>query len=124
MPVTRRVPKVLFLIADTGGGHRSAANAIRAAMDIISPETFSSFRPATYPPIDVSTLPFAPASMLPQSWGGVQRAWQADIHDVFQECGPSPLRHTANLYGPTVEKLPRLYASLWHATNTRATYAA
>jgi len=27
-----RVPRILFLIADTGGGHRSAANAIRAAI--------------------------------------------------------------------------------------------
>lgn len=124
MTATRRIPVVLFLIADTGGGHRSAANAIRAAMDLIMTESLTGERPAAMQSIDRALMPFNPHDLQPQNWNGKRRPWRAEIHDIFQECGLGPLKRTARLYGPTVEKTPLVYASLYRATNTRPTYAA
>lgn len=124
MVATRRVPLVLFLIADTGGGHRSAANALRAAMDLIAAESPQFDQPAHSAGIDPRLLPFSPHNLIPAKWNGVMRPWRGDVRDIIQECGRQPLRRSANLYGPTVEKTPRVYAGFWHATNTRATYAA
>ena len=124
MATTRRVPLVLFLIADTGGGHRSAANAIRSAMDLLAPESFATERPASLAQIDTSKLPFSPHELLPTNWGGATRPWRAEIRDIFEECGLFPLRRTARLYGPTVEKSPAVYSSFYHVTNTRPAYAA
>lgn len=124
MVATRRVPLVLFLIADTGGGHRSAANAIRAAMDLIATESpqFNQLTPPTG--IDPHLLPFSPHHLIPVKWNGVMRPWRSEVRDIIQECGRLPLRRSANMYGPAVEKTPRVYAGFWHVTNTRATYAA
>ncbi len=116
----QRAPVVLFLVADTGGGHRSAANAIRAAMNLIAPESIKNSN-ASEPPLQ---LPFSPQAFLPPSWNAVLRPWRAEVHDIFEECGMAPLRRTARMYGPTVERTPRVYASFYHASNTRATYAA
>ena len=124
MAATRRVPLVLFLIADTGGGHRSAANAIRAAMDLIATESFVGERPSALTPIDVTELPFAPHELLPLAWGGAARPWRVEIRDIFQECGEFPLRRTVNLYGPTVEKTPSVYSGFYHVTNTAPAYMA
>ncbi|NDJ77400.1 MAG: hypothetical protein GYB65_14200, partial [Chloroflexi bacterium] len=33
--------RVVFLMSDTGGGHRSVANAIRTALDARYPDTFT-----------------------------------------------------------------------------------
>jgi 1,2-diacylglycerol 3-beta-galactosyltransferase len=123
MAVTRRVPQILFLIADTGGGHRAAANAIRAAMQLIAPETHPSdgAPPTTIPP---GAFAFDPHDLIPKGWGGATRAWHAEIHDIIAECGSRTLQRTANMYGPLVTHRPRVYASVWHATNTRTTYAA
>ncbi len=124
MTAGRRVPTVLFLIADTGGGHRSAANAIRAAMHLIAPETPGEGRPIPPPVIDVNALPFAPQELIPANWHGSARPWHAEIHDIFQECGRLPLRRTVRLYGPTVEKTPTVYSGFYHVTNTAPAYAA
>jgi 1,2-diacylglycerol 3-beta-galactosyltransferase len=123
MAATRRVPRILFLIADTGGGHRSAANAIRAAMALIAPETDLPEDPVPVR-MDPAAFPFDPHEYMPAAWSASLRRWHAVIPDIFQECGLPPLRHTVNLYGLTVTTRPILYAGLWHATNTRATYAA
>lgn len=121
MTIAHRVPTILFLIADTGGGHRSAANAIRAAMDLIAPESFppERSRPLNIDPV---LLPFDAHRLVPAQWGGAVRPWHAEIRDIFQECGRYPLGEIANNYGPTVEFRPRMYAGIWHATNTRPTY--
>ena len=119
-----RVPRILFLIADTGGGHRSAANAIRAAMDVIAPEADLPTIPASHSSITASELPFAPSGYLPAAWSGALRPWHADIHDIFQECGRSPIRQTMRLYGPTVTNSPTLYAGFYYATNTPPIFAA
>jgi 1,2-diacylglycerol 3-beta-galactosyltransferase len=123
MAALRRIPRILFLIADTGGGHRSAANAIRAAMSLIAPEIAldGNLAPAV---LDVATLPFDPHALVPPGWGGGVRPWHGEIHDIIAECGPLPMRRMAGMYGVTVARRPRVYAGMWHATNTRATYAA
>ncbi len=116
----QRAPVVLFLVADTGGGHRSAANAIRAAMNLIAPEATKNAQSAE----PALKLPFSPQDFLPPEWNAVSRPYRAEIHDIFEECGKSFLRRTARMYGPTVERTPRVYASFYYASNTRATYAA
>jgi 1,2-diacylglycerol 3-beta-galactosyltransferase len=118
-----RVPRILFLIADTGGGHRAAANAIRAAMQLIAPEALP---PGAMPPtiIPPGAFTFNPHDLIPKNWGGAIRPWHAEIEDIIAECGPRTLQRTANMYGPLVTNRPRVYAGVWHVTNTRATYAA
>jgi len=123
MTATRRVPVILFLIADTGGGHRSAANAIRAAMDLINTEsTTNSNKPLVT--FNANELTFSTQDYIPSSWGKSARPWRAEIHDIFQECGLLPLRRTAKLYGPTVEKTPSVYAGFYYVTNIKPAYAA
>ncbi|MBA3823218.1 MAG: hypothetical protein H0X24_04825, partial [Ktedonobacterales bacterium] len=119
-----RVPRILFLIADTGGGHRSAANAIRAAMDLIAPEIDIPNAPAPHVGIDAQELPFSPSVYLPAAWSQVPRPWHADIHDIFQECGRSPIRRTMKMYGPAVTNTPTLYAGFYYATNTLPIFTA
>jgi 1,2-diacylglycerol 3-beta-galactosyltransferase len=119
MASQQRVPLVLFLIADTGGGHRSAANAIRAAMDVIVPERFEGERPASLPPFDATRFDFDPAAFRPAAWKGAKRPWRAEIRDAFQECGRYPVRRTANMYGPVVQNSPRVYASFYYITNIK-----
>ncbi len=123
MVAKRRVPLVFFLIADTGGGHRSAANAIRAAMDLMMPETFAGARPASLTPISTAELDFPPAEYLPANWSSKKHRWRAEIRDIFQECGNLAVRRVANMYGPTVEKTPGLYAGFYHVSNIRPVYA-
>src|SRR5579883_2810488 len=123
MASLRRVPRILFLIADTGGGHRAAANAVRAAMDLIAPETRASERDEATPR-ESGSLPVQVHTMLPGSWGGAVRPWSAYVVEIFQECGPLAVRRASTLYGPTVTKRPYVWAGLYHATNTRPTYAA
>lgn len=119
-----RVPQILFLIADTGGGHRSAANAIRAAMALIAPEALAGNPSGMAPHITVAALSFSTRDLVPANWGGSLRPWHAELKDIFQECGTMPLRRGANLYGPTVEKRPYMWASLYHGTNMSATLTA
>jgi 1,2-diacylglycerol 3-beta-galactosyltransferase len=116
-----RVPQILFLIADTGGGHRSAANAIRAAMDLIAPETLTR---GERPMVRIASLPFATTELLPQPWGGKPWPWHAEIRDIFRECGTAPMRNYDRMYGPMVEKRPQVWAGLYHGTNTPPTFAA
>jgi 1,2-diacylglycerol 3-beta-galactosyltransferase len=89
-----RQRKVLFLIADTGAGHRSAANAIYHAMgqlaDAASPAPLGD--------------------------------WEADIIDVFVECSRFPLRNGVFLYGPAIKYSPRLYGRFFRMTNTTPRY--
>jgi 1,2-diacylglycerol 3-beta-galactosyltransferase len=120
MVASRRVPVVLFLIADTGGGHRSAANAIRTAMNLISSEKIEGESSE----VSQANLPFSTRSMIPTSWGDTQRPWRAEIRDIFQECGRFILRRTVRLYGPTVENTPGVYAGFYYMTNTRPLYDA
>lgn len=116
MSAPPRQRRVLFLIADTGAGHRSAANAIHHAMRMLadSPELSSPRHPVSGPD-GVEQRPGRPREN-----GG----WHADIVDAFMECGRFPLRNGIFLYGPAIKHSPRLYGGFFHLTNSTARYQA
>src|SRR5215472_13743716 len=100
MKGTPRPRTVLFLISDTGAGHRSAANAINAAMTLVEAQAISS----------------PPGSSAPRMRRD-QRSnppWRSVIVDVFAECANFPLRNGVFLYGPAIKHSPRIYSQLFH----------
>jgi 1,2-diacylglycerol 3-beta-galactosyltransferase len=91
---TRRT--ILFLISDTGAGHRSAANAVCKAVRLISAREAAPGHASS----DINLL----------------------VVDAFAECAHLPLRKTVCLYGPVTEHTPRLYGQLFHLTNSNARF--
>ena len=106
MNAPQRPHTVLFLIADTGAGHRSAANAIAEAMRIMQSES----RP----------IPTAGSSA--SRMRGPE--WRALVVDVFAECCRFPLRNGLFLYGPAIQHSPQLYGQLYRLTNTAERFSA
>lgn len=106
MKGTPRPRTVLFLISDTGAGHRSAANAIHAAMRLVEEQTPRSPRPGA------------------ARQTGHDPNWRVVIVDGFAECANFPLRKGVFLYGPAIKHSPRLYARLFHMTNTASRFHA
>lgn len=107
MTAPTRPRTVLFLIADTGAGHRSAANAITEAMRAVQ----AARRPAEAPRAGTSARTRDPG-------------WRALIVDVFAECGRFPLRNGVFLYGPTIQHNPQLYGQIYRLTNTTERFNA
>lgn len=104
MKGTPRPRTVLFLISDTGAGHRSAANAIHAAMKLVEERTPRSPRNSS-------------------THGALHDPnWRVVIVDAFAECANFPLRKGVFLYGPAIKHSPRLYARLFHMTNTASRF--
>ncbi len=101
MKGSSRPRTVLFLISDTGAGHRSAANAIHAAMRLVEEQTPRNSRIGS-----------------PQQEPLHDPNWRAVIVDGFAECANFPLRKGVFLYGPAIKHSPRLYSRLFHMTNT------
>ena len=95
---------VLFLISDTGAGHRSAANALVAAMKLVD-ERIGASSPATSTARGRSGAPPDPN-------------WRAVIVDGFADAANFPLRKGVFLYGPAIKHSPRLYSQLFHFTNS------
>jgi UDP-N-acetylglucosamine:LPS N-acetylglucosamine transferase len=89
---------ILFLISDTGAGHRSAASAIAKALRIVYEQARANGQPA--PNIDIR------------------------IVDVFAECARFPLRKSVALYGPVTQHSPRLYGQIFHITNSAERFNA
>jgi 1,2-diacylglycerol 3-beta-galactosyltransferase len=81
--------RVLLLISDTGGGHRSAANAIAAALD------------------ECTTGPL-----------GEPLTFEHRIEDVASHC-KFPLSHLGPAYSAALRFAPPVYGALYHATNGR-----
>jgi len=79
--------RVLFLISDTGGGHRSAANAVVAALDEIE-----------------------------QGPDGAPLRLERRIDDVAAHC-TFPLSQLGPAYSAALRFAPPLYGALYHATN-------
>lgn len=104
---TQRRRTVLFLISDTGAGHRSAANAITAAMRVVDAQTANS----------TST----PRGRRDQR---IEQSWRAVIVDGFAEGASFPLRKGVFLYGPAIKHSPRLYSQLFHLTNNVSRFNA
>jgi 1,2-diacylglycerol 3-beta-galactosyltransferase len=89
---------ILFLISDTGAGHRSAASAIAKALHLVYEQERANGQAA--PGVDIR------------------------IVDAFAECGRFPLRETISLYGPVTKHSPRLYGQIFHITNSAERFNA
>jgi 1,2-diacylglycerol 3-beta-galactosyltransferase len=97
---------ILFLIADTGAGHRSAANAIRNAISMISEkeqaEWLARQQNKTEEAASVSSAP---------------PTYRIEIVDVFEEYSRFPLREAVKLYGPTIRYNPKIYGRIFNTSN-------
>ncbi len=80
---------ILFLIADTGAGHRSAANAIRNAITFIAQKRQEEW------------LVQQRAGEEEQKSVPAQPGYRIEIVDVFEEYSRFPLREAVKLYGPS-----------------------
>jgi 1,2-diacylglycerol 3-beta-galactosyltransferase len=83
---------ILFLLADTGAGHRSAAHAIFRAMGLLVAESN-------------------------QSNQSNQVTCGGHYLDVFAACGGFPIRSWSRLYGWSIAHVPRAYGLVFHLTN-------
>jgi 1,2-diacylglycerol 3-beta-galactosyltransferase len=66
-------PHILFIFSDTGGGHRSAAEAIIEAINIEYPDKFTCemvdmFRSYAPPPLSLAPEIYPPLSRMPELW--------------------------------------------------------
>lgn len=97
---------ILFLIADTGAGHRSAANAIRNALLLISRQEQEEWRARQQNSSDdeVASIEAPPT-------------YRIEIVDVFEEYSRFPLREAVKLYGPAIRYNPRIYGRVFHLSN-------
>lgn len=136
MKTPRRPRTILFLIADTGAGHRSAANAINRALDIIEQDAVANATvvAATQTAAHESRgtqrgtaratshtrhlSPSSSATIPTQHTQQHAAMWRTVIVDVFAECSQFPLRNSVFLYGPAIKHSPRLYGQLFRMTNT------
>lgn len=91
---------ILFLIADTGAGHRSAANAIRSAIT-----SLSQLEQEQWLAQHDRDAPNTPPTC------------RAEIVDVFEEYARFPLRETVRLYGPIIRYNPSLFGRVFHTMN-------
>ncbi len=98
---------ILFLIADTGAGHRSAANALKNAINILSEEEHQRW------------LGSQEAATTPEPL-----AYRIEIVDVFEEYSRFPLREAVKLYGPAIRYNPSLYGQVFRMTNGVQSLAA
>lgn len=112
MSAPTRPRRVLFLIADTGAGHRSAANAIHHAMRVLSESPAASSPRSPVPGHDRPARAHA------------NDGWEATIVDAFVECSRFPLRKGVFLYGPAIKHSPRLYGQFFRLTNTTTRFNA
>jgi 1,2-diacylglycerol 3-beta-galactosyltransferase len=67
-------PRVLFLFSDTGGGHRSAAEAVIEALELEAPGCFDVqlidvFKQYAPPPLNLAPAAYPGMVRVPQMWG-------------------------------------------------------
>ncbi|HLI09259.1 MAG TPA: glycosyltransferase [Ktedonobacteraceae bacterium] len=95
---------ILFLIADTGAGHRSAANAIRNAILLLREQELAEWQKCREEANGEGSAPPLPN-------------YRIEIVDVFEEYSHFPLREAVKLYGPAIRYNPRLYGRFFHITD-------
>ncbi len=100
---------ILFLIADTGAGHRSAANAIRNAINLLSQKEQAEWQAGQQ---QSNATEGSTVASVPQP-----PTYRIEIVDVFEEYSRFPLRETVKLYGPAIRYNPRLYGRVFHMSN-------
>jgi UDP-N-acetylglucosamine:LPS N-acetylglucosamine transferase len=123
-PLSGQERTILFLIADTGAGHRSAANAIRNAINIMAQREQEQWlalqqenaekvqAPDMAVPTGADTLPPPPPT------------YRIEIVDAFEEYSRFPLREAMKLYGPATRYNPRLYGRFFHMSNQTQSISA
>jgi 1,2-diacylglycerol 3-beta-galactosyltransferase len=96
-PAPTSGPKVLFLISDTGGGHRSAANVVAQALETLAPGTKSSIVDA------LVTCAAWPSNRAPQmyNWAMKSARWIWASSFVLLN-GPRRSRFFAKVNYPTI----------------------
>ena len=75
----RKTPRIIFLFSDTGGGHRSASEAIIEALNLEFPgqvraDMIDLFRAYAPKPLDLAPDIYPPLSRVPDVWGLGYRA--------------------------------------------------
>ncbi len=119
---------LLFLIADTGAGHRSAANAINNALKLIEQQQQEEWRARLHAK-EASAEASGTSGQSGKS-GQVGQVvlveeepapptYRVVIVDVFEEYSRFPLREAVKLYGPTIRYNPKLYGEFFHLSNTK-----
>jgi len=103
---------ILFLIADTGAGHRSAANAIRNAITIIAQKRQEEW------------LVQQQAGAGEQKSTPAQPGYRIEIVDVFEGYSRFPLREAVKLYGPAIRYRPKLYGRIFQFSNQAQRFSA
>lgn len=102
---------ILFLIADTGAGHRSAANAIRNAISLIAQKEQEEWHARHLALVgDASPQEAIQSPLLPPTY-------RIEIIDVFKDYSRFPLREAVRLYGPAIRYNPKLYGRFFHLSN-------
>jgi len=114
--VTQRT--ILFLIADTGAGHRSAANAISNAIKIIAEQKQEAWHARHHTDVITASQQADQAAELPPP------VYRIEIVDVFEEYSRFPLREAVKLYGPTIRYNPKLFGEFFHRSNREDTVLA
>ncbi len=119
--VTAPQRTILFLIADTGAGHRSAANAITNAIRLISQKEQEEWQAS-------QSSAQTEAAQLQQQADNATLAqfpppttYRIEIVDVFEEYSRFPLREAVKLYGPTIRYNPKLFGEVFHRSNREGT---
>jgi 1,2-diacylglycerol 3-beta-galactosyltransferase len=105
---------ILFLIADTGAGHRSAANAISNAIRLIEQREQEQWRACHGAKEDGVVKAGEPPPP----------TYRIEIVDVFEGYSRFPLREVVKLYGPTIRYTPRLFGEFFHSSNREETVMA
>jgi UDP-N-acetylglucosamine:LPS N-acetylglucosamine transferase len=103
---------ILFLIADTGAGHRSAANAIRNAITFLAQKRQEEWL------IQQQTGTEEQKSVT------AQPGYRIEIVDVFEEYSRFPLREAVKLYGPAIRYRPKLYGRIYQFSNQAQRFSA
>jgi 1,2-diacylglycerol 3-beta-galactosyltransferase len=103
---------ILFLIADTGAGHRSAANAIRNAINIIAQKEQEEWYACQQNSAGVSS-----SQEVAEPLSSHPPTYRIEIVDVFKEYSQFPLREAVKLYGPTIRYNPKLFGRVFHMSN-------
>ncbi len=129
---------ILFLIADTGAGHRSAANAIHSALRIIEQEEQEAWQARQQSWVasrsggvyaqstQDDAAPQVPSGSLSQTQTSQfpPPGYRVEIVDVFEEYSRFPLREAVKLYGPTIRYNPKLFGEVFHMSNRAETVEA
>ena len=103
---------ILFLIADTGAGHRSAANAIRNATNLIAQKEQEDWYARQLAGAADATGREEMQPLTPQP-----PTYRMEIVDVFKDYSHFPLREAVKLYGPTIRYNPKLFGRVFHMSN-------